>query len=76
MIEELDVVVLSRDVKDYGLKQGDIGTAVHVYKDNAAYEVEFIAGNGETVALLTLTPEDIRPIRKGEIRHVREFSPV
>lgn len=75
MIEELDTVVLSRDVDEYGLKQGDIGTAVHVYKDNAAYEVEFVTGEGQTVAVLTLTPKDIRPIREREIRHVRELSP-
>jgi hypothetical protein len=62
-------------VEEYGLKRGDIGTAVYVYKDNAAYEVEFMTGNGETVAVLTLTSKDIRPIREREIRHVRELSP-
>jgi hypothetical protein len=76
MIKELDTVVLSRDVDEYGLKIGDIGTAVHVYRDNAAYEVEFITGEGQTVAVLTLTPKDIRPRRKGEILHVRELTPV
>ncbi len=46
MIHELETVILSRDVEEYNLRSGDIGTAVHVYNDNAAYEVEFIAGSG------------------------------
>jgi hypothetical protein len=76
MIKELDTVVLAQDVVEHGLKQGDIGAVVHVYRDNAAYEVEFVSGEGQTVAVLTLLPTNIRPIRKQEILHVRELSPV
>lgn len=76
MIKELDTVVLAHDVVEHGLKQGDIGAVVHVYRDNAAYEVEFVTGEGQTVAVLTLLAEAIRPIRKQEILHVRELSPV
>jgi hypothetical protein len=61
VIKELDIVVLLRDMEDYGLKRGNMGTAVHVYKDNAAYEAEFVGGNGKTVASFTLTSEDVRP---------------
>lgn len=74
MINELETVILSHDVEEYNLESGDIGTVVHVYKDNAAYEVEFIAGDGTTIAVLTLTSEDIRPMRKREIFHVRELA--
>lgn len=73
MIRELDTIVLSQDLDEYGLKQGDIGAVVHVYNNDAAYEVEFVTGEGETVALLTLTPQDIRPMRECEILHVREL---
>ena len=73
MIHELETVILSRDVEEYNLRAGDIGTAVHVYNNNAAYEVEFITGSGETIAVLTLAPEDVRPIRQQEILHVREL---
>jgi hypothetical protein len=73
MIRELDTIVLSQDLDEYGLKQGDIGAVVHVYNNDAAYEVEFVTGEGETVALLTLTPQDIRPMREREILHVREL---
>ena len=73
MIHELETVILTRDIEKYNLRSGDIGTAVRVYNANAAYEVEFITGNGETIAVLTLTPEDVRPIRQQEILHVREL---
>lgn len=73
MINELDTIVLSHDIEEYGLQQGDIGAVVHVYQDAAAYEVEFVTGEGETVALLTLTAEDIRPMNDREILHVREL---
>jgi hypothetical protein len=36
--------------------------------------VEFVTAEGETVALLTLTQTDIRPMRSREILHVREFA--
>lgn len=76
MINELDTVVLSRDIRDRGLKRGDIGAIVHCYQDHSAFEVEFVAGEGKTVALLTLTPEDIRPVGPREILRVRELAPV
>jgi regulator of protease activity HflC (stomatin/prohibitin superfamily) len=73
--EELDTVVLTRDITEHGLKQGDIGAVVHVYQDSAAFEVEFVTGKGRTVAVLTLQPEEIRPIHNQEILHVRQFAP-
>lgn len=73
MISELDMIVLSQDLDEYGLKKGDIGAVVHVYKSGTAYEVEFVTGEGETVAVLTLTPQDIRPMGEREILHVREL---
>ena len=73
MIRELDTVVLAHDVAEYNLAKGDIGAVVHCYRDNAAFEVEFVTAEGKTVALLTLTLEDIRPMHNREILHVREF---
>jgi len=74
MINELDTVVLSHDIAEHGLKQGDIGGVVHVYKNEQAFEVEFVTGEGETVAVLTLTSDDIRVMRDKEILHVREIA--
>ncbi len=73
MIDELDTVILSHDIDEYGLKDGDIGAVVHCYSDGLAFEVEFVTGEGETVAVLTLNSQDIRPMHGKEIFHVREM---
>ena len=75
MIKELDTIVLSQDIQEYGLRQGDIGAVVHVYRDEVAYEVEFVTGEGETIAVLTLMPENVRLMGKREILHVRKMLP-
>ncbi|OGH15998.1 MAG: DUF4926 domain-containing protein [Candidatus Levybacteria bacterium RIFCSPHIGHO2_02_FULL_37_10] len=74
MFEELDTVVLAHNIDQYGLKRDDVGTVVHVYKNGEALEVEFVNAEGKTIALLTLTPDDIRSIARTEILHVRGFS--
>jgi len=74
MINELSSVVLNRDIEEYGLQIGDIGTVVHCYEDKLAFEVEFVNGQGETIAVLTLESKDIRPMHSKEILHVREMS--
>ncbi|HWP47354.1 MAG TPA: DUF4926 domain-containing protein [Candidatus Limnocylindrales bacterium] len=75
MIQELDTVVLTHDIEEHGLKQGDVGAVVHRYRDGEAFEVEFVTAEGKTVALLTLSRADIRPMSGQEILHVREFTP-
>ena len=74
MIGELDTIVLTHDVKEHGLERGDVGAVVHCYPDGNAFEVEFVTGEGNTAAVLTLTGSDIRPMGKGEILHAREFT--
>ncbi|MBI5185305.1 MAG: DUF4926 domain-containing protein [Nitrospinae bacterium] len=49
---------------------------VHCYRESATFEVEFVTGQGETVALLTLSPEAIRPVMGREILHVRGLEQV
>lgn len=74
MIKELDTIVLKRDIGEHGLEQGDVGTVVHLYSTGKALEVEFVTGEGETVAVLTLDTEDVRPMRSKEVLHVRALS--
>ena len=76
MIRELDTVVLNRDIEEHKLRCGDIGAVVHCYLDKAVYEVEFITAEGKTIALLTLTDTEIRPMANRDILHVRELTPV
>ena len=67
MLREIDTVVLSRDIPDYGLKTGDIGAVVHCYRGGKAFEVEFITGRGDTIAVITLNKEDVRLMQEKEI---------
>jgi hypothetical protein len=71
MIRELDTVVLADDLPEYGLKRGDIGAVVLVHPESRGYEVEFVALDGETVALLTLLSTQVRAVSRREIAHAR-----
>ena len=74
MFNELDTVVLSHDLKKHGLTRGDVGAVVHAYENDNAYEVEFVTGEGKTIAVVTLTNKDIRPMERQEILHVRSYA--
>lgn len=76
MVNELDMVALSHDVDAFALREGDLGTVVHVYPDGLAYEVEFVRADGETIAVLTLESTGIRPLAKSDILHARPLSMV
>ncbi len=71
MIKEHHRVVLKKGIRERGLKTGDVGTVVHVYKNGGAFEVEFVSLYGETVAIATLDASQIRPVQKREITHAR-----
>jgi hypothetical protein len=73
MIKELDTVVLTRDLPEAGLRRGDIGAVVLVHGAGEAFDVEFVSLDGETIALETLTPADIRPGER-EILHARRIA--
>ena len=73
-ITEHDSVVLVIDLPEHGLQAGDIGTVVHIHQAGAGYEVEFMTLAGETVAIATLLPTQVRPIAKRDIAHVRQLQ--
>jgi hypothetical protein len=66
MINELEAVVLTTDLPEHGLKAGDLGTVVLVHR-HVDYEVEFMTLDGETVAVVSLSPDQVRPVGHGEI---------
>ncbi len=74
MIKELDNVVLTSDIAEYGLASGDIGTVVMVHVKGAGYEVEFVTLDGETLAVATLLASQVRPIDHKEIAHARRVA--
>jgi hypothetical protein len=75
-IKEHERVVLTTDVPSGNLAAGDVGTVVHVYRGGAAFDVEFVSLSGETVALVTLERNQIRPIERREIAHARRVASV
>ena len=74
MINEHDRVALDRALPDFGLARGDLGTIVHVYEGGKAFEVEFMTLTGDTIGVVTLEAQDVRPTRASEIAHAREVA--
>ena len=71
MIQELESVVLTVDLPEYGLEKGDIGTVVLIHEEEKGYEVEFMTLQGETIAVLSLLAEQVRSVAHGELAHAR-----
>ena len=70
-MQEHDQVVVVEDLHELPVRAGDIGTVVHVYPAQQAYEVEFVSLTGQTVGVATLAAAKIRAIHEGEIAHAR-----
>ena len=75
MLKEHDLAILTADVPTDALKTGDVGTVVHIYGDGQAYEVEFVALDGHTTAVVTLENTQVRAITSRDMTHTREIQP-
>lgn len=71
MVREHEQVVLTVSLPDLGLEAGDVGVVVHVHARGDAFEVEFLTLEGETAAIATLSRDQVRSVRKGEIPQAR-----
>lgn len=71
MISELDTVVLTKDFPKHGLKAGDVGAVVMVYRDSEGYEVEFTTLKGQTMSVVTVKPDAIRSVEDTDRLHAR-----
>ena len=54
MPSEHDVVALTANRPEDGLRIGDVGAIVHCYCDRSVYEVEFIDEHGRTKCVATV----------------------
>ena len=74
-ISEHDVVVLTRDVPDEGIKAGDVGVVLltHAGYDHIppGYTIEVTTLLGETVAVLDVPADLVRPVSEKDVRHTR-----
>jgi hypothetical protein len=73
-IREHDLVVLTADIPGENLQQGDVGTVVLVHEAGAGFEVEFATLAGETLAVVTVQADSVRPVGDNEIAHVRRVA--
>ena len=74
MIKELELVVLKRDLLESRLKAGNVGTVVLEHPGGRGFEVEFMTLTGETLAVITVPSDAVRPVGDGEIAHVRRVA--
>lgn len=74
MIKELDLVALATDLPSNNLVAGDVGTVVMVHGKGEGYEVEFMTSDGETIAVLSLAANQVRPLSGHEVLHARELT--
>jgi hypothetical protein len=72
MIKELETVVLTVNLPEHHLKKGDVGTAVLVHSISG-YEVEFMTLGGETLAVISLSNDQVRPVGSREVAQARPF---
>lgn len=73
MLKESDTIVLNADLPEHGLHRGDLGTVVLVH-DQLGYEVEFMTLDGETLAVVSLSSDEVRAIGRREIAHARPVT--
>jgi hypothetical protein len=73
MIKELDTVVLTEDLPEHGLQKGDLGTVVLLHSADG-YEVEFMTLDGQTLAVVSLVPKQVRSVGRREIAQARAVA--
>jgi hypothetical protein len=73
MVKEHDRVALTEDIPEYGLKRGDIATVVMVHS-TPGYELEFVTLDGETYAVISAFPHQVRALGRREIAQARELE--
>ncbi len=53
------------------LKPGDVGTIIHIHRNQEAFVAEFFSLDGETIAIATVLPSQARPVTGSDLTHAR-----
>lgn len=69
-----DRIVLASDLPDSSFKAGDVGTVVEIYGEGEAFEVEFFALDGSTLAVKTVPGVLVKPVSSTMMLHIRELA--
>ena len=73
-MNELDSIVLTINLPEYGLTAGDLGTVVTMHAGGEGFEVEFVTLDGETLAVVSLSAAQVRPVARHEIARARPIA--
>jgi hypothetical protein len=73
-VKEHDCVVLTAHLPGESLEAGDVGTVIHIHKGGRAYEVEFTTLDGRTLTVATIESNQLRPVSRRDVAHVRELQ--
>ncbi len=69
-------VILTQDLPEENFVAGDMGTTVEHHPATPAYpegyEVEFFAGTGDTLAVVSIPANLLRAVTRKDILHVRQ----
>jgi hypothetical protein len=65
---------LTADLPGHGLQAGDVGSIVHTYTAEPAYEVVFGAVDGRTIAVPSVPAEKPRDVGYDELTHARQIG--
>jgi hypothetical protein len=75
LLAEHEVIVLTQDLPDEGLRAGDVGVVLLAHPGlggvPSGYTVEVTTVTGETVAVVDVAADMVRPAAKQDIRHAR-----
>ncbi len=71
MIKEFDQVALTIDLTEHHLIAGDVGTVVDITANGKQCTLEFFNFDGDTVAVVPVSPEQVRRINSNEVTHAR-----
>ena len=78
MIEPFKDVVLLHDVPEKSLRAGDIGVVVEVFRGREdvtpGYMIEFMTLTGETVAVVDVTADAVRPVSERDMPQARAIA--
>lgn len=74
MIQEFEQAVLTVDLPDDGLIAGGVGTVVDITTNGKAATLEFFNFAGETVAVVLVSIDHVRPVQVNEVMHARPLK--
>jgi len=75
VIDMFKDVVLLHDMPAEGLRAGDVGVVVEVFRGGESappgYMVEFMTLTGETVSVVDVTADEVRPVSERDMPQAR-----